>query len=202
MQISIGLDHKAMKKYRLSKYDPIFRDPNGVYTKEEWTSYCDIGTVYDGVVFTKDEYLRMEAKFINVILQVLSSLGANSFWVRKLEPPFTAEEMRNYLGRYGLSMSPEEEAARSSLYEGKKINISELKVYLRLFLRECFWCELHAEESTIVLYWSDEYYMYLRCRGLDENIIQVSKTQGIYIEDIEDEDKDETQEDAGTVLLS
>lgn len=172
-----------MKEYRLSKYDPAFRDQNGAYTKDEWISYCDIGTVYDGVVFTKEEYLRVEATFIDVILQVLSSLGATSFWIRKLEPPFTARKMKKLLGRYGLSMSPEEERARSSLQEGKKIDISKLEVYLRLFLRECFWCELHTPGSKVVLYPGYDYYMHLRCEHIEEDIIKAGKEQGIYIEE-------------------
>lgn len=175
-----------MKEYRLSKYDPAFRNQNGAYTKDEWISYCDIGTVYDGVVFTKEEYLRVETTFIDVILQVLSSLGATTFQIRKLELPFTVKKKQQLLEPYGLSMSPLEKMILSSLQEGQSVSTSEMEAYLRLFLRECFWCELHTPGSEVVLYPGDDYFMHLRCESLDNNIIHICKEQGFYIEDLND----------------
>ena len=32
-----------MKKYRITKYNPIYRDDEGKYLIDEWTSYTDIG---------------------------------------------------------------------------------------------------------------------------------------------------------------
>ncbi len=37
-----------MKRYRISKYNPTFRTEEGIYEKEEWTSYYDIGKIIAG----------------------------------------------------------------------------------------------------------------------------------------------------------
>lgn len=42
-----------MKKYRITKYDPQYRDGQGRYSRNEWTSWCDIGGIFEDRVFTK-----------------------------------------------------------------------------------------------------------------------------------------------------
>ena len=39
-----------MTYYRISKYDPAYR-VDGVYQKDEWTAFSDIGKEYDGTRF-------------------------------------------------------------------------------------------------------------------------------------------------------
>ena len=35
-----------MFEYRITKYNPIFR-VNGIYTRDDWTSICDVGKKYN-----------------------------------------------------------------------------------------------------------------------------------------------------------
>lgn len=37
-----------MVSWRITKYDPKDRDQNGVFLKESWTSFSDVGKVVDG----------------------------------------------------------------------------------------------------------------------------------------------------------
>lgn len=55
-----------MYKYRISKYNPQYRNEEGCYTKNEWTSYSDIGTIYEGRKFTKEEYLYVEKNIVKL----------------------------------------------------------------------------------------------------------------------------------------
>ena len=48
----------------ITKYNSIFRDENWNYTRNEWTSISDIGKKFDDVLFTKEEYLEIEKKYI------------------------------------------------------------------------------------------------------------------------------------------
>lgn len=41
-----------MHKYRITKYDPQYRDEQGIYIREDWTSYSDIGKTYNGKLLT------------------------------------------------------------------------------------------------------------------------------------------------------
>ena len=36
-------------QFRVTKYDPRFRDPSGAYMREEWTAVSDIGRTFGGV---------------------------------------------------------------------------------------------------------------------------------------------------------
>ena len=54
-----------MMHYRISKYNPKFRDEDGFYTRKEWTSISDIGESFDGSEVTIHEYLEIENISIN-----------------------------------------------------------------------------------------------------------------------------------------
>lgn len=43
-------------KYRITKYDPRFRDADGCYQKHEWMSWTDIGGMYACMVWTGYDY--------------------------------------------------------------------------------------------------------------------------------------------------
>jgi nucleoside-triphosphatase len=51
-------------EYRVTKYDPAFRDRAGRYLREEWTSVGDIGRSFGGVVLTREEYRRVEVAHV------------------------------------------------------------------------------------------------------------------------------------------
>ncbi len=59
-----------MKKYKkhikipITKYNPIYRNELGHYLKDEWTSISDIGTIYNGIEFTFDEYVKVENLYV------------------------------------------------------------------------------------------------------------------------------------------
>lgn len=55
------------------KYSP-WNYVNGCYIKDEWTDYSDIGKVFDDKLFTLEEYLLVEQKYVNVILTILDEL--------------------------------------------------------------------------------------------------------------------------------
>ncbi|MDC4204578.1 MAG: hypothetical protein MPW14_07475 [Candidatus Manganitrophus sp.] len=55
-----------MKQFRITKYNPKYRDALGVYTKKEWTSYSDIGKNV-----TKEEYETIETAYIETAIGFL-----------------------------------------------------------------------------------------------------------------------------------
>lgn len=52
-----------MYKYQISKYNPKYRDDNGIYLKEDWISYVDIGKIYYGREFSKNDYINTEDQY-------------------------------------------------------------------------------------------------------------------------------------------
>ncbi len=53
-----------MMNFRISKYNPVFRDEYGCYTKEEWTSISDVDKEICGVKLSLGGYLNIENKKI------------------------------------------------------------------------------------------------------------------------------------------
>lgn len=74
-----------MKQYRVTKYDPIFRDENGVYTKDEWTDFSDIGKTFSGVVLTAEEYERVESNYIRMCVEVWERQGRPTLHLKDVE---------------------------------------------------------------------------------------------------------------------
>lgn len=54
--------------WRITKYNPKYRDNNtGYYLKDEWTFYSQIGGEFEGKIFTRKEYLKIEDTYIQSV---------------------------------------------------------------------------------------------------------------------------------------
>jgi hypothetical protein len=69
-----------MYQYRVTKYNPVFRDENGRYTSEEWTSFGDVGEIV-----SVKEYVRVETAYIEAALAFLREAGVVELQIRGLE---------------------------------------------------------------------------------------------------------------------
>ena len=66
-------------QWRITKYNPVFRDEDGYYTLEkEWTCPSEIGKIIDEKEFTLDEYLPVEAAYVNTVMTFLSECGLST----------------------------------------------------------------------------------------------------------------------------
>ena len=68
-----------MYYFRVTKYNPIYRDENGFYKKNEWISVGDIGQCYDGEILTAENYQNIENAYVNAILSAVYELKVKSF---------------------------------------------------------------------------------------------------------------------------
>ena len=95
-----------MQWYRITKYDPAFRD-NGIYTRDEWTSISDVGKTYNGVPFSMDEYVKVESNYIACVKSIMRHLGVTAFAIRVL-----SRVMRKYNSvTYEVGSAKAEQAA-------------------------------------------------------------------------------------------
>lgn len=60
-------ENMKMLKVRITKYNPIYRDDNGYYTLNDWTSFSDIGKEYNNSIFTLEEYIKVENSYLSAI---------------------------------------------------------------------------------------------------------------------------------------
>lgn len=149
-------------RYRLSKYNPIFRDKNGAYTKDEWTSFGDISSTFEGKIFTKSEYLLVENNYISSILNIIKKVEAKKIKLKKQEP-------KKYRGEIAFIL-PEQEA--------------EVSKIIQSILREEFWAIL--ESSEVVVEFGYDYYIYLTVNSLfNDWLYKLAERYSLFIDKAE-----------------
>lgn len=109
-----------MRHWRITKYNPLYRDNRGAYKKDEWISYDDIGRTFDGVVLSKNTYEEMEARYIAAAMH------------------FVGEAQLEYLEAVGVEARKKVDA----LSEGKNVDIADLPNIIREIFRNRIWCKL------------------------------------------------------------
>lgn len=162
-----------MKHYRVTKYNPINRDQNGRYIKDEWISVGEIGRIYDGVVLTNNEYLRVEQLYVNAIIEIMNCNDISRLKI-------------GYLERYGKAnqiLKPNKNMKR--LYRRVRndcyIDIYDIPDYAKMNLRAILWCRLENTEKMYVHFGYD-YYMYIGSGIECENSIEKIRSSGLFVE--------------------
>ena len=149
-----------MFEYRVTKYNPAFRNELGGYIPEDWTSMSEIGREFEGVVLSEDEYRRVEQAYIDSAFAFLSESGLTSLRVRGLE------NHQKLVLEFG---------------EGSVLSLDEISGVMRRILREELWCRLEAPSGFVHFGW--DYYMYIgvpqRCPAAEKRAGEL----GLYPED-------------------
>ena len=161
----------SVNEYRVTKYNPAFRDHSGAYTKVEWVSFTQIGQTFSGILLTADEYERVEESYIQAALSFLRESGLLSMRVAGLENP---------------RLQPLDFQNDSVLPSDR---IGEI---IRRILREEFWCRLEESEGFIHFGW--DYYMYIGVPHPCPTARARATELGLYVDElaspyVEDEDK-------------
>jgi hypothetical protein len=68
-----------MNQYRVTKYDPAFRDAADAFAKQDWTAISDIGRSFGGVTLRKEDYLRTESAYIETAMKFFTEDRAPAF---------------------------------------------------------------------------------------------------------------------------
>ena len=64
-----------MKERVIVKYNPKYYDIQGVYTKDEWTDFSDVGREFEGKRLSIEEYLVVENNFIAFVRECVELVG-------------------------------------------------------------------------------------------------------------------------------
>jgi hypothetical protein len=139
-----------MPAYRITKYDPAFRNESGSYARDEWTSVSDIGRSYRGSKFTLEEYRLMEDAYLLAVRAVMACAGVTDATVSGLEM-----SDRNRSKAY---------CQLPTLCEGQTVSDEALDWVVRLALREELWCRLSGD-SGFYVHFGYDYYMYAGFTG-------------------------------------
>lgn len=148
--------------WRVTKYNPKFRDENGTYTNEEWSSFSDIGRSFQSKEFTIEEYKKCERLYVGAITTLMECNGITRLNVVDLEVYDEVESI------------------------DKKTTLSkeEIVTFVPEVLREHLWCKLEYKDSFYVHFGYD-YNMYIGSKQECKNGIKKIKSSGLYTEEIE-----------------
>ncbi|AUD14933.1 MULTISPECIES: hypothetical protein [unclassified Planococcus (in: firmicutes)] len=155
-----------MKSIRVTKYNPKNRDAKGLYTLvDEWTSISDVGKTYHGQIFTMEQYLETEEKYIRAVEVLMQKTRVNHLKLLDLE---------NHSHETALNLS-----------EGKTIPIILIKDLVKMILREEVWARLVAK-NQFEIHFGWDYYMYFVGESLTDDIIEeLRKIDDLYVEDVQ-----------------
>ncbi len=146
-----------MKCYRVSKYNPIYRDANGVYHREEWTSYSDIGKIFNGEMFDIEQYCVVEQRYLSFVKDVLNIINPDTITVIKLEN-YSQTIWKNLL----------------------TISKNEFEFLVQDCLREKCWCEIVAD--FFVLSFGYEFYLYIQTALSENSINEIAALNHLFVE--------------------
>lgn len=166
--------------WRITKYNPDFRDNTGCFRADDWTSFWDIGKCINGKQLTVNDYLSIESLYINAIFAFMESLQVSELKIDGLEKDEDNIEPIQYQELY-----PEEMVELfKSVKDGCILSIREVEYMCRLLLREHLWCKL-SYKKLFFIHFGYDYYMYfgsiLECNDAIEEI----KLSGLFVEQIQ-----------------
>jgi hypothetical protein len=147
-------------EYRVTKYDPAFRDRVGRYLREEWTSFGDIGQSFGGVVLTCEEYLRVEDDHIETVSAFLREAGCGNL---------VAVGVENH------------RSCPAAPAEGDRLAGPRLEDAIRQLLRAEFWCRLEGDDCF--LHFGCDYYLYVGVPSPCPQACLLASRSGLFVEE-------------------
>jgi hypothetical protein len=170
-----------MNSWRITKYNPVFRNKDGIYKKETWTSISDIGQLFEDQIFTVAEYLQTENAYINTILAFMNYLGISILKVVDLE--VNSQGFEEYLQKYPELYTDELTILFNSIKEGMELSITKNVNLIRLILREHLWCKLECEKMFV--HFGYDYYMYIGTKNKCEDVLKQIEHMNLFVEKYE-----------------
>ena len=148
-----------MHSFRITKYNPEYRNASGAYTRDDWTSYSDIGCTYAGRTLSLHEYQEVETTYIEVTVGFLRDAGIRELVVCNLEGS---------------------EESQTSIKEGAVLTLEQVPHVMRSVLRQEFWCRLEGQSTYVHIGW--DFYMYVGV-PIECQLAQVeAKQRGLFVE--------------------
>jgi len=164
-----------MNGWRITKYNPAFRDGRGAYLKDEWTSVSDVGKSFDGAVLTFEEYRKIEDAYVSTAMSFVSEAGLDSLTITYLETRGVSESRAEGLRDIAFD--------RKLAKKGMTLSREAVADVCRLVLRETLWCTLESE-GGFYIHFGYDYYMYLGSPAPSEQAIAYGGRQGLFVEDM------------------
>ena len=167
-----------MFDYRITKYNPANRNRAGSYTKNEWTSFGDIGSIFDNELLSFDAYHIIEDAYIEAIENIMDFLKQETLYLSGLE--INVDKANEICGKHSQEMIN----LLKELKEEKELSRNEVCVVARMILRNYIWGKLQNENMFV--HFGYDYYMYIgSAKPLPAYMISAIGKAGLFVEEFE-----------------
>ncbi|MEN2467804.1 hypothetical protein [Ornithinibacillus sp. JPR2-1] len=154
-----------MYSWRVTKYNPLFRNRDGSYQNdEEWTCFSEVG-----LKVSMEEYVRTEQLYINAISSFMEDIGLDHAYLLALEQ--WSDEVNKQNAKEFLS----------KIWVGKTISVQEIQALAGLTLRNAIWCKI-GNKKDFYVHFGNDYYMYIGARKDCKKAIDEVTHSGLYVE--------------------
>jgi len=165
-----------MISYRITKYNPKYRDANGAYMHNEWTSYTDVGSIYGEKILTIGDYVAIENAYIYAIERFARFLNIDHFLLTDLER--YSKPNKDDVSNISCSLIKVYE----DIHNNSDIDICTSLCIARLCLREYIWCKLKSDKMFV--HFGYDYYMYIGISKSADTLIEDIESEGLFVEKI------------------
>lgn len=142
-----------MKSYRVTKYNPEFRDASGRHASDDWTSISDVGGLVQGRRLSMERYRLVEDAYVAAIARFMDAADLHALTLTDLEYHGDGE------GLPEPAQSESAEWVRTLPLVGQVISLTEIEKIARLALREVIWCKMRG--AGFFVHFGRDYYMYI-----------------------------------------
>jgi len=170
-----------MNWHEIVKYSPQKYDSNGIYTTNEWTSRCDVGKKFNGKIFTIEEYLRVEQRYISVILSIMKATKSKYMTIQYLEADKEYITSRIKSSKF-YNIDSELLKSMPLLEEKRRIYILKITDIIRLSLREYIYVVLRNKEHKLQIEFGYDYYLKISCSLNLETLKNIVNREGLYLD--------------------
>lgn len=161
--------------YRVTKYNPAYRNEKGWYMRDDWTDYSEV--VKTGAKREYDEYKKIEDLYIHYLQIGLQSAADKIFVVNYLD------RHTGVIQKYPDRLQDCNSKLLFKIKNNYKCSVSEVSDLARLILREMVWCRFNSTSSYIDF--SSEYYMFVGGVYYDVATVRDAALKGIYVEEMD-----------------
>jgi hypothetical protein len=166
--------------WRITKYNPNFRDNRGNYLKEEWNSISDVGNLISdsGVRISIQDYILVEERYVKAIFNIMNCLNIQKLAVNGLEKWDDTLDTSDF----SLLYSDKMKRLYNEIKDGIWIDREQVSDICRLILREKIWCKLNCD-GRMYVHFGHDFYMFIGSEKRCSDTIGNIKKSGLYVED-------------------
>ncbi|WP_193768782.1 DUF7683 domain-containing protein [Lysinibacillus tabacifolii] len=173
----IKVNNHIKYQWRITKYNPDFRNNEGHYTKKlEWTSPAHIGKTINGETFTLEKYLKVETAYINTIMKFLEVNHIKSLTMINMTYIDVDSNCALYNQLY------DEKLDNFQLKDDQEVSIDQIPLISKMVLRGFIYC--HFITLDFFVHFGDDYYMFIGTNNYQEEPLQFARENNLFVEEM------------------